>query len=161
MTTPDLAVAGSKLTPEQTFSLLVESQELLRQREAELAALRDRQDQTKKDVLTAELQQGDAFTKRARPMVVYAGLIFIFLNYVLVPAILYAAGKTPEKEFLPLPTEFWVAWGGIVATWSIGRSFEKTGASNRITRLITGSAAPTAPSPASAPSPGGGDGAVG
>jgi hypothetical protein len=164
MPTPDTSVAvaapGAKLTAEQTFNLLVEAQEQLRQREAELAALGDKQLQARRDVLTAELQQGDNFTKRARPTVVYAGLVFIGINYVIVPAIAHLAGKPLANGFLPLPTDFWVAWGGIVATWSIGRSFEKTGASNRITRLITGNQAP-APTATSTSSPGAGDGAVG
>ena len=47
--------------------------------------------------------------------------------------------KTCERETLfPLPEEFWVAWGGIVATWAIGRSFEKTQSSNHFSRFVTG-----------------------
>jgi hypothetical protein len=145
MSTPDPTVApaftaapASTLTSEQAFNLLVEQQEVLRQREAQLLALQQQQDQTKNEVIKAELDQNDLFTKRARPMVVYAGLVFIFLNYVLFPAIaLLHSGK--QIKPLALPEDFWWAWGGIVATWSIGRSFEKTGASNRVTRLITGS----------------------
>lgn len=76
--------------------------------------------QAKERVLVAELTQGDAFTKRARPTVVYAGLVFIAYNYCIAPS--FALGV------LDLPTEFWVAWGGIVATWSIGRTAEKRGA---------------------------------
>jgi len=40
---------------------------------------------------------------------------------------------------LDLPGEFWMAWGGIVATWSVGRSAEKRGTMNRLTSVITGS----------------------
>lgn len=144
MSTPDPTVAPAftaapapTLTPEQAFNLLVEQQQLLRQREAELHALQQQQDQTKSEVIKAELEQNDLFTKRARPMVVYAGLVFIFLNYVLFPAIAHLANREPPT--LTLPEDFWWAWGGIVATWSIGRSFEKTSSSNRVTRMITGS----------------------
>jgi hypothetical protein len=162
MSTPDpMVAAASPLTPEQTFNLLVESQEQLRQREAELLALQQQQDQTKTDVIKAELQQGDNFTKRARPMVVYAGLLFIFLNYVFIPTLCHLAGQPlGNGGVLELPSDFWLAWGGIVATWSIGRSFEKTGASNRVTQLITASKAP-APAPARSPAAGSNDGAVG
>lgn len=147
MSTPDPTVAPAftaapapafTLTPEQAFNLLVEQQELLRQRDAQLLALQQQQDQTKSEVIKAELEQNDLFTKRARPMVVYAGLVFIFLNYVLFPAIALLHSNQAIAP-LELPEDFWWAWGGIVATWSIGRSFEKTGASNRVTRMITGS----------------------
>ena len=159
MSTMDAAALapGSKLTSEQTFDLLVAAQEQLREREAELSSFQQAQDQTKRDVINAELTQDDLFTKRARPMVVYAGLLFIFLNYVLVPAISSLSGN-PLKKGLELPTDFWWAWASIVTTWSIGRSFEKTGASNRITRMITGS--PQGPLPPSR-APGANDGAVG
>lgn len=89
--------------------------------------------QSKERVLVAELNQGDNFTKRARPTIVYAGLVFIFLNYVVFPLFM------PDHASLQLPTEFWAAWGGICATWSIGRTFEKSGVKNKITSAITGS----------------------
>ena len=100
--------------------------------------------------MVAELNQGDNYTKRARPTVVYAGLAFIFLNYCVVPGVQYLRGKAeahceqsaPEcvvAAGIQLPPEFWWAWAGIVGTWSIGRSFEKTSAGNRITNMITGS----------------------
>ena len=99
-----------------------EIQETLR---SELAA--------KERVLVAELNQDDAYTKRARPTVVYMGLLFILFNYVIYPA------SNLGIEALALPTEFWVAWGGIVGTWSIGRSAEKVGIKNKLTNAVTGS----------------------
>lgn len=89
--------------------------------------------EAKERILIAELNQGDLYTKRARPSVVYGGLAFIFLNYVLLPLFM------PEHKQLELPVEFWTAWGGIVATWSVGRSFEKRGIQNSLTKKITGS----------------------
>jgi hypothetical protein len=158
MSTPDPTVAPASTaapahTPEHMFNSLIEQQEMLRRREAEL---QQQQDQAKNEVIKAELEQNDLFTRRARPMVVYAGLVFIFLNYVLFPAIaLLHSGKTIKP--LALPEDFWWAWGGIVATWSIGRSFEKTaGASSRVTRMITGSKVSAATSVVGA-----NDGAVG
>lgn len=88
--------------------------------------------QAKERVLVAELNQGDNYTKRARPTVVYGGLAFIFFNYVIAPLLL------PEQKSLELPMEFWMAWGGIVSTWSIGRSFEKAGVANKATAMATG-----------------------
>lgn len=92
--------------------------------------------QARERILVAELQQGDTYTKRARPTVVYFGLVMIALNYFVVPLITQLAlGKA---EPFPLPGEFWAAWGGIVGTWAIGRSFEKRGVNNQITRAVTG-----------------------
>ena len=87
----------------------------------------------KTKVLVAELNQGDAFTKRARPMVVYAGLGFIAINHVLFPVLgRVLSAFFPSLAFdtspLPdLPAEFWLAWGGICAVWAIGRTREKMG----------------------------------
>jgi hypothetical protein len=98
--------------------------------------------QAKAQVLQAELQQGDAFTKRARPTVVYCGLLMILYNHCIIPTIQTIMNQ-PVAPFT-LPVEFWVAWGGIVGTWSIGRTVEKRGASlgdskfGKIAKLITG-----------------------
>lgn len=89
--------------------------------------------QAKERILVAELSQGDNYTKRARPTVVYAGLGFIFFNYVIAP-IFFMPGYLP----ISLPLEFWAAWGGIVGTWSVGRTFEKRGVSNKTTSVLTG-----------------------
>jgi hypothetical protein len=96
---------------------------------AELAA--------KERVLIAELGQGDSYTKRARPTVVYAGLGLLALNHVLLPWISHYAGTAPPQ--IDLPTEFWIGWSGIVATWSIGRTMEKRGANGAVTAALTGS----------------------
>ncbi len=89
-----------------------------------------------KSVLVAELQQGDAYTKRARPTVVYLGLLFIFMVHVAFPMITFWTSETAPD--LKLPQEFWWAWTGICSTWVIGRSFEKQGVKNKVVGLITG-----------------------
>jgi len=109
----------------------LEMEGLIQQREAEVEASVRTAMQAKERILVAELSQGDAFTKRARPAVVYAGLLFIAFNYCVVPLF-----DRPPNE---LPPEFWFGWSGIVATWSVGRSFEKRGISNRLLQGITGS----------------------
>lgn len=120
----------------QRFKLELEA--LLQKRDSEIEETIRSELQAKERILVAELTQGDNYTKRARPTVVYAGLAFIFFNYCLVPII----GKlfTVDMPVLDLPNAFWAGWSGIVATWSVGRSFEKRGASNRVVRAITGSA---------------------
>lgn len=101
-------------------------------------------DQATVQIIQAEMAQGDPFTKRARPSVVYLGLVFIGLVHVVIPILVYMAaifGKTlpagmPE---LKLPAEFWVSWGTVVSIWSIGRSAEKRGAAGRLMSAVTGS----------------------
>ncbi len=100
--------------------------------------------EAKERVIVAELQQGDNYTKRARPTVVYVGLGAFILNYVLIPNIAFAFGTTlVPVEF---PVEFWAGWSGIVMTWTIGRSMEKRavtqngpdGSTSRLVKIITG-----------------------
>lgn len=90
----------------------------------------------RESLLVTKIQQGDGYTKRARPTVVYAGLTFIFYNYCLVPTLQMLTGKVIAP--FELPTEFWVGWTTIVGTWSIGRTIEKCGKPTRTTRAITG-----------------------
>ena len=112
-----------------------------------------------KDIIMSEMAQGDNYTKRARPTVVYAGLAFIGIVNVLIPSIIkiILAGwilfgdpaemikvKSAMKELdsltsLQLPGEFWFAWSSVVGIWAIGRSAEKRGVANKIVEMITGS----------------------
>ena len=92
--------------------------------------------EAKKDIIVAEMQQGDEFTKRARPMIVYCGLFFIFLVHVALPFIAFFSGR-PMPE-LKLPQEFWWAWGGVCSIWVIGRSAEKAKAGGKLVDMIVG-----------------------
>jgi len=104
-------------------------------------------DQAKRDVMVAEMGQEDKFTKRARPSVVYMGLVFIGLVHVVFPMGFYFSGlfkaSMPTLPALCLPQEFWWAWTGICSVWVIGRSAEKTttakGAAGKVLSMITGS----------------------
>jgi len=120
----------------QKFKLEMES--LLQKRDSEIEQSIRKEMEAKERVLVAELTQGDSYTKRARPTVVYAGLSYIGINYVVFPILSTLLGAETNK--LPdLPLEFWYGWSGIVATWSLGRSAEKMGARNKLTQMITGS----------------------
>ncbi len=147
------------LSGEEKQELNLRMQELVLKREQMLEESATAEMTAKERVLVAELNQGDPFTKRARPTVVYAGLAFILLNYTVVPGIALMGGNAPEScvesaangqtvvtckaQYLELPEEFWWAWAGIVSTWSIGRSAEKMGVNNKVVRGITGSRRPT------------------
>ena len=92
--------------------------------------------EAKSAVIVAEMQSGDNYTRRARPTVVYFGLVAIALNYVIGPWCAYLLGAEPPT--IELPEEFWMAWGGVVAVWFIGRSAERRGAQNKIIGMVTG-----------------------
>ncbi len=125
------------LEADERQNLKMDMHRMVQRRESAIEETIRAEIQTKEQELVKTMQQGDNFTKRARPSVVYAGLLFIFFNYVLVPTIQSLAGT--QIQPFQLPVEFWAAWGGIVATWTIGRTAEKRGASNKMTRAITGS----------------------
>lgn len=150
------------LSGEEKQQFKLELQQLLMQRESEIEQTLRKNLEAKERILVAELQQGDSYTKRARPTVVYFGLLMIALNYFLLPAALLISGNSDmlcnyqqevqqgvtvkncvRETLFPLPEEFWLAWGGIVATWAVGRSFEKTRSSNSFSRLATGNKAHT------------------
>lgn len=107
-----------------------------------------------KDIMVAELQQGDAYTKRARPTLVYYGLYFIAANYVLFPMIVRGSGImaaffhgaiSPEQmaaiadasQPLQLPEEFWWAWGSAISVWSLGRDAVRSGVSGKVVDSIS------------------------
>lgn len=129
-------------TPEDKAKFKLEIESLLQKRDSEIEQTIRAELQAKERVLVAELNQGDNYTKRARPTVVYAGLGFIFLNYVLFPLTALLAG-VESKSLADLPAEFWMAWGGICSSWVIGRSMEKRGVRNPVVSTITGTKAPS------------------
>jgi hypothetical protein len=96
-----------------------------------------------KDIIVAEMNQGDNYTKRARPTIVYFGLVAIGLNHVVLPWVERLAMIFMEKQLnlppIALPEEFWYTWGGVCSIWIWGRSKEKMGAKNKIVSMITGS----------------------
>lgn len=95
---------------------------------------------TRSEIIKAEMEHGNNYTKNARPTIVYMGLIFTAIVYVIIPSIAYFTG-TPSDQMpdIQLPSEFWWAWGTVVSVYGIGRSAEKYGIKNKVTSLITGS----------------------
>ncbi len=124
------------LSTEEKEKLKLESQSLLMTYKTIMEKVLTDELNARERVLVAELKQEDKYTKRARPTVVYAGLILIGINYCLVPII----SKIIGADIIPieLPSEFWLGWSGIVTSWSIGRTFEKRGSSNKFSKFITG-----------------------
>ena len=96
-----------------------------------------------KEIIVAEMSQGDAYTKRARPTIVYFGLAAIGIVHVLFPIIAWIAlvVKSKPLEIMPniqLPAEFWYVWGGVCSIWIIGRTMERKGISGKLVEIING-----------------------
>lgn len=116
--------------PNKKLEYELELQKMLQARE-------DAVTEAQKSITVAEMQQGDNFTKRARPSVVYSGLVFIFFNHVFLPCYAFFTGKVIPT--VSLPTEFWWAWTGVVGIWMVGRTLEKRGNASSMLSVITGS----------------------
>ena len=71
--------------------------------------------------IRAEEGSGDKFTVRARPSVIWMGVLLIFWNYALVPVFGFRWHMTP----CALPDAFWWTWGTVVTGYVFSRSTEK------------------------------------
>ena len=82
---------------------------------------------TRERIIVAELQQGDAYTKRARPTVIYVGLIVGLWNS-LFSAVWQMWGNGAAFVAVDPGAAFWTAWGGICGLYVWARSrYDKTG----------------------------------
>ena len=111
-------------------------QRLMMEKDAMIEETTREEMRLQKATITAELQQGDLYTKRARPTVVYAGLAVMAVNYCLAPVV-FALLDRPLTQ-IEMPAEFWMAWSGVVSIWSIGRTAERRGVQGKAINVITG-----------------------
>ena len=135
-------------TKDEKAEFMLEMERLLQQRDSEIEATIQKELETAATVITAELQQGDNYTKRARPTIIYTGLAMYVLNSIIFPklAILTAfISNEVNRQIVidalqpvAIPPEFAVAWGGIVAIYSGGRTLEKRGARGAAVQAMTG-----------------------
>jgi hypothetical protein len=132
-------ISKFKLDPTKAAELEHDIRLLAAEREKAIESTFRSEMEAKARIIVSEMAQGDAFTKRARPMLVYVGLGAIVYNYCVVPTIQLTAGA-PDIQPFTLPGEFWAAWGGTVGVWSLGRTMERRGAKDRLTKAITGNA---------------------
>lgn len=76
--------------------------------------------------IRAEETNGDAFTSRARPAVIWVGVFAIFWDYCLLPTIAMVWSKALPPVILP---DFvWGVWGTIVTGYVFNRTAEKVAA---------------------------------
>lgn len=71
--------------------------------------------------IRAEEQSGDKFTQRARPAVIWVGLLMFFWNYCVVPT----AGVHWHVPALPIPDTFSEIWGVVVTGYVFSRTADK------------------------------------
>ncbi|MCF8304453.1 MAG: holin family protein [Bacteroidales bacterium] len=125
-------------------NFMLDMEKLTQEREAEIEETIRAELNAKKEVLLAELEQGDNYTKRARPTVVYVGLIFILLEVLGVRHIILHELDIPAHVIENSDAIFKMflgVWGGILGIYSIGRSAEKRGTRKSWTSSITGNKA--------------------
>jgi len=138
-------VLPEKMTEEERSAAELAMTELIAKRDDAMVT-------AKRDIMVAELAQGDTFTKRARPMIVYFGLAAVGFNHVLVPfinrvmewiVVFRHMDMAAMNQLAPmsLPTEFWWAWTGVVGVYAVGRSMEKRGTNSTVVGAITGNRA--------------------
>lgn len=134
-----LEINRQVLQNEQNFKFEVEK--IISEREQQIHDTYRAEINASKDVIVAELRQSDLYTKRARPTVIYAGLVFILLElFGIRVAVLQYFQATPAiiTSSTDILNSFFYAWGAVTGAYALGRSAEKRGISNTVTQLATG-----------------------
>jgi hypothetical protein len=136
-----------QLSPKDREQMKLEMEGLLMQKEKDAEDTYRLELQSKTQVMQAELAQGDNYTKRARPTIIYAGLIFIllelfglrhfFMSLMFKDDVLKIMTKSSDDIF----QTFLITWASVAGVYSIGRTVEKSGKANQVTNFITGSGA--------------------
>ncbi|MFA8298868.1 MAG: 3TM-type holin [Hyphomicrobiales bacterium] len=113
---------------EQRFILELEKMRM--EKEAQLEKSVQAQIDSKKELMLEELKQEDKYTKRARPTVIYMGLIFIFLELIGLRLVIFDSLDVDPKIIESSNNIFeWfmTAWASVIGIYSIGRTVEKKG----------------------------------
>ncbi|KKL16102.1 hypothetical protein LCGC14_2498930 [marine sediment metagenome] len=74
-------------------------------------------------IIEAEMGQGDTYTKRARPSVVYSGLLMFFLEFGIRAWLVMSGQPMPEGTIMP--GALIAGWTTVTGVWAVGRSAEK------------------------------------
>src|SRR5210317_1581477 len=85
------------LSKEEKQQFKLEMQSRLMEMDKELEKTYQTELSMRADIIKSEMAQGDNYTKRARPTIIYGGLVFVFIVYVLLPVIAYIS-NTPASE---------------------------------------------------------------
>lgn len=137
-----------KLTPDEKAEFNLKMETLLQKRDSEIEQTIQKELDTASRVIEAELAQGDNYTKRARPTIIYVGLAMYVLNSIIFPKMAIAAVLLTDPAMqkiviaalqpVEIPVAFAVAWGSVVSIYAGGRTLEKRGARNAAVQAMTG-----------------------
>lgn len=135
------------LNSERRFRLQLHEQLVERDKMIE-ATIRAELD-ARKSIMLAELHQGDRYTKRARPTILYAGLVMVaielfgirpfILNHMRATETIVTGSEQIFQTFL------WV-WAGVAGVYTIGRSAEKFGKTRSWLNAMSDSETASSPS---------------
>jgi hypothetical protein len=122
-------IDGLTTTKEEKLQLKNELTRIENQFSEKLLSYDETVAKAKTEIMVAELKQDDKFTKRARPWIIYGGLMALGLNHIILPWaawIMAAVGATQAAlPSINLPGEFWFAWGGAAGVYAFRRTAEK------------------------------------
>ena len=87
----------------------------------------DKKHEIASDIVNNEMASGSKFIRNARPMIIYSGLLMIFLEVFGIR--LYIVSQIGTEAVLKASNAmmeyFLFTWGGVVSIYIGGRSFEK------------------------------------
>ncbi len=118
--------------------LEVEVMQIVQARDSEIEETLRVEYGAKERIMVAEMQQGDNYTKRARPTIIYTGLVLVFLDMASRAISFFMNVDLPIASTFIDPA-FMYTWGAVAGVYSIGRSAEKRGNTSAIVASITGS----------------------
>jgi len=122
------------VSDEEKEELKIKMQSMLTGHSEEMYKTYYKEIENRTEVIKAEMKQDDAYTKRARPTVMYFFIGIITLNYCLYPIICHIFGTTLPT--IKLPSEAWDAFKIVFGVYAVGRSFEKTDVINKLASTI-------------------------
>lgn len=124
---------------EQNFKIEIEK--VISEREKQIHDTYRSEINASKEIIIAELRQSDLYTKRARPTVIYAGLVVVLLElFGLRIAVLNYNHASVDiiNSSTDILNAFLYMWGAVAGAYALGRTAEKRGISNTVTQLATG-----------------------
>ena len=134
-------------SPAEKNELTSELRQLIAQRDTEIEHTFRVEMESKQAIMVAEMKNGDKWTSRARPMIIYAGLGAFILNGTIFPiamAIILTIQGVPwhlinmAQYQLPVPQELIAGWTVATSVYAWSRGKEKLGSGNAFTKALTG-----------------------
>lgn len=121
--------------------LALEAEKLAHEIQLEAIDFAEKEMGAKRDVMVAELQHGDEYTKRTRPKIVRTLTYnMIAMTYALI--VIKVLEGTLDNFTFEMPKEaigwMFTGWIGLTATWKIGRSAQHVWPGNRFSQLANG-----------------------